>query len=111
MLDDHPLSEILEKERSAILDGAFEHLTILAPEKERLLADLPEQSLDIRQLRRISAAVLRNQTLLAATIEGVRAVNDRIEVLRRARDGFSAYDRAGGRSHVGAAKSGFERKA
>ena len=107
----HPLSTLLERERTAILKGAFDDLTSLAPEKERLLLALPEQELGMTQLRRISAAVSRNQTLLAAAIDGVRSVGDRLEVLRRAREGFDSYDQSGGRTRVGTAKSGFERKA
>lgn len=107
----HPLSELLEKERAAILSGAFDDLTRLAPEKERLLLALPEQDVGTGQLRRISAAVSRNQTLLAAAIEGVRNVTSRLDLVRRSRDGFDAYDQSGGRSRVGAARSGFERKA
>lgn len=107
----HPLSDLLERERTAILSGAFDDLTQLAPEKERLLMALPDQDVGTGQLRTISAAVSRNQTLLAAAIEGVRSVRDRLDVVRKARDGFEAYDQSGSRSRVGAAKSGFERKA
>lgn len=111
MIEPHPLSDLLELERAAILTGAFADLTELAPEKERLLLALPEQDLAARQLRRISAAVSRNQTLLAAAIDGVRDVNARIDVLRRSREGFDAYDHTGGRSRVGPAQIDFERKA
>jgi hypothetical protein len=111
MFEAHPLSELLEKERSAIVSGAFEDLTLLAPEKERLLLTLTTQDVGVRHLRMISAAVSRNQTLLAAAIEGVKTVAERIEVLRKARDGFETYDRSGERSHVGTPRTGFERKA
>lgn len=105
------LTELLERERVAILSGAFGDLAVLAKDKERLLSDLPNQELGARQLRFISAAVSRNQTLLAAAIEGVRSVTDRLEELRVSRKGFNAYDPKGARSHVGAAQSAFERKA
>ena len=107
----HPLTDLLEKERTAILSGAFGDLTQLAPEKERLLMELPGEEIGTRQLRRISAAVSRNQTLLAAAIEGVKTVTERLDVLRKSREGFDAYDQSGGRSRVGPAKSAFERKA
>ena len=111
MPEPHPLSILLERERAAILTGAFGQLSELAPEKERLLIALPQQGLETRHLQGISAAVTRNQVLLAAAIEGVRTVNERIAVLRRAREGFDAYDHAGARSRVGPAQIGFERKA
>lgn len=111
MAKPHPLSALLERERQAILAGMFDELTKIGPEKERLLTMLPNQSVEPNQLRHISAAVSRNQTLLAAAIDGVRAVADRIDALRRSRRGFESYDPSGGRMHVGAAKMEFERKA
>ena len=106
----HPLSALLERERDAILSGLFDELPKLAPEKERLLTALPNQSIAPHQLRSISAAVSRNQTLLAAAIDGVRAVAERIDTLRQSRKGFESYGPSGGRVHVGHAQSGFEHK-
>lgn len=111
MAKSHPLNKLLERERQAILAGMFDELTGLAPEKERLLSSLVEQSIEPSQLRLISAAVSRNQTLLAAAIDGVRAVSERIDTLRRSRQGFESYGPSGGRMHVGTAQVGFEHKA
>ncbi len=105
------LACLLAEEHAAILTGNFADISRLSSVKEKLLAALTVTEVPLVDLRRISAEVSRNQTLLSAAIDGVRAVNDRMTELRRARDGFEIYGPSGHRSKVGAGRPAFERKA
>ena len=106
-----PVFDLLEAERSIILRGTFAELAPIAARKERLFARLADGRLTAGQLRRISAQVARNQTLLAAAMAGVQDVVDRLAILRRAADGFNTYDSLGQKSEVNTAPPAFERKA
>ncbi len=111
MSDTMELTRLLEEERAAILSGAFLEISRVSAAKERLLEKLTEVPVPLADLRRIAAEVSRNQSLLSAAIDGVRAVADRMGALRRARDGFETYGPGGDRARVGAGRPTFERKA
>lgn len=99
------LGAYLERERAALVAGDFEALERLEPEKAALLADAagpwPEP---------IVAATRRNQALLAAAAEGIRAGVVRLAELRQISKGYVTYS-ADGRRAPGAAVRAVTRRA
>jgi len=106
-----PILDLLAAERSIILSGTFDGLAQIAVRKEKLFARLADGQVTAGRLRRISAQVERNQTLLAAAMAGVQEAVERLAVLLRAADGFNTYDSLGQKSEVNTARPAFERKA
>ena len=102
---------LLEQERAALLKGDYVDLDRIAPAKQKLLARLADQALSDAGMKRVSHAIRRNQSLLAAAIDGMRAAQGKMSRLREQRSGFSTYDRSGHRHTVGGAPSVIERKA
>lgn len=92
------LEDLLDKERAAILKGAFEDMGRIAGEKERVLGRRELTAPDQRTLDRVKAKAARNQQLLAAAIRGVRAVTARLDVLRNGPGDMNTYDRSGQRA-------------
>lgn len=113
MADQKPtaLLRLLDEERTALLRGDYVDLDRIAPAKQKLLAKLPEQTMSDKSMARVAHAVRRNQSLLAAAIDGMRAAKGRMQGLRQQRSSFSTYDQSGKRLMVAAQPSVIERKA
>ncbi|WP_424831687.1 flagellar biosynthesis protein FlgN [Ruegeria sp.] len=93
------LEEVLDHERTALVEGDLDSLETMALEKERLIDAISGlQVPDSDDLIRVQKKVDRNQALLSSAAEGIRAVADRMSELRRVRREFSSYDAAGQRS-------------
>lgn len=95
------LEDLLDKERAAILDGAFADMGRIANEKESVLERRELKAPDQKTLDRVRRKAARNHQLLAAAISGVRAVTARLDVLRNGPSGMNTYDRAGQRTTLG----------
>lgn len=102
------LEVLLEGERAAILAGSYDVLPSLLPHKERLLEQVGRDG--GRQAARLAREVLRNQTLLGAAIDGMRAATGQVSAIRGQKEGFQTYDKLGGRQQVGGASGVIERK-
>lgn len=111
MVNSGALARILARERDAILRGDFADLEHVAPLKEALLNKLAETPASPKELRALGVSLAHNQSLLAASIEGIKDVNQRINALKLSSEGFNTYGRHGETSHIGLGKKGFERKA
>ena len=104
----HPLveslQELLEDERTALMEGKFDALPDLLDRKETLfeaLGDLPEDDpLTEEELAPIQEAFARNQRLLESTQSGLRATQERMGTLRRVRTSFESYNAKGQRQAV-----------
>ncbi len=93
------LEEVLDLERTALVDGDLERLNLMAPEKEKLIVAINElQVIDSAQLIHLQKKVERNQTLLNSAAEGIRSVATRMAELRRVRQEFSTYGADGQRN-------------
>lgn len=97
----HALDDLLEKERTALLEGNLDIITRLLSEKENLIdhlnaseASLPE-ALDMLQ-----GKVQRNQALLDGALQGIRAVANRMGSLRRIRKSLDTYDESGRKTTI-----------
>ncbi|WP_170547002.1 flagellar biosynthesis protein FlgN [Ruegeria arenilitoris] len=93
------LEEVLDLERTALVDGDLDRLNHMAPEKEKLIGAINElQVFDSAELIRVQQKVERNQALLNSAAEGIRAVASRMAELRRVRQEFSTYGADGQRN-------------
>jgi hypothetical protein len=89
------LDHILGLEHAAITQGAFEVLPALSEEKEALLIRLPKAQSTPEEIARISRLIGRNQSLLAAALQGVEAAQKSLQALRKIAQGSNVYDRSG----------------
>lgn len=105
------LLKLLDEERAALLRGDYADLDRLAPSKQKLLARIGESALSEQNMQRVAHAVRRNQSLLAAAIDGMRAAKGRIDGMRQQRSSFSTYDKSGHRQLIDTKRSVVERKA
>ncbi len=95
----HALEDLLDLERTALIQGDLTDLDRLVPEKENLIGAINDlQVLDSDDLIRVQKKVVRNQALLNSAAEGIRAVADRMSELNRVRQEFSTYDASGQRN-------------
>lgn len=93
------LEEVLDLERTALVEGDLDRLTRMVPEKEKLIGAINGlQVLDSEELIRVQQKVERNQALLNSAAEGIRAVAARMAELRRIRQEFSTYGADGQRN-------------
>ena len=90
------LDDILDRERSALLEGDLDGLSRILREKERVIdalnQSLPPASSDLDDLK---AKASRNQALLDRAMQGMRFVSERVSALRRVRDTLYTYDQSG----------------
>lgn len=90
------LDDVLELERAALLKGDVDKINRLADRKEDLMSkigalqDVPESL-----LTPLKAKLHRNRDLIEHALEGIRAAADRMNDMKRARDGLQTYDRNG----------------
>lgn len=107
------LTDLLEEERSALLRGDLDATAALLPEKERLLAALPEAAAPkAAPLQELAKRVACNQLLLEGALEGLRSVTERLAALRRVRDSLETYGADGKRRRHGTSpRRALERRA
>ena len=95
------LDALLEEERTALMQGDLDRIGDLIARKEALfdlLAEIdPQDAPDVSGLR---AKTLRNQAMLDAALQGIRAVAERMRSLRRVRDALETYDSQGRRTAI-----------
>lgn len=93
------LEEVLDLERTALVEGNLERLGSMMPEKEKLIGAINEmQVLESADLIALHRKLERNQALLNSAADGIRSVASRMAELRRVRQEFSTYDATGQRS-------------
>ncbi len=104
------LEDLLDKERTDILAGNFSGLKRIILEKERLIraAQSVGTGENLVQLKRKAD---RNQAMLMAAAQGVRAVQDRISQRLSATPSLQTYDRSGQVTVHGAGTTNLERRA
>lgn len=88
------IMQILLAEQSALVSGQYEVLDTLLPQKQTIF-DTLDRPFDMRDGQKIAGLLAQNERLLAAAIKGFRAARDRIDVVRKVRDGLQVYDQSG----------------
>ncbi|SLN44863.1 FlgN protein [Roseovarius litorisediminis] len=90
------LEELLDTERSALLQGDLEKIAGLVEEKESLIDALNVLDAGPRQkLEALQKKVMRNQALLDGALQGIRTVAARMAAFRRIRRSLETYDESG----------------
>lgn len=83
------LEQILDVERDILTTGQLEKLSDVFTQKESLLRDLAD---DLAALPHgLGKKIVRNQSLLKASAEGIRQARNRIKEFRHVRDCLSFY--------------------
>ena len=101
------LDSILEKERSALLNGEIEELQTLAEGKNRLLSALENSDpISAGQIIPLKQKLRRNKALIESALEGIQAVASRIEDTRQLKKVMHTYDQQGAKKEI---RSGSER--
>ena len=99
------LTDLLEAEQRALLDGDLTGVTALAERKAALIAALDKAPIQPGDLHGLRAALDRNQTLLRGASDGIKAVAERLRALKRTRDTLEIYGRDGKRETIPAHKT------
>ena len=93
---------LLERERAAIIVADFDKVDSLALAKQKLFDQSLTQIKNKNDLAEIRTALLRNQALFQAAIDGVSAARSRLNALREVRDNLRVYDESGRIAQVAA---------
>ncbi len=109
------LEDLLEQEHRFLMTGNLDGACRLVSRKLRLLdhpaLQAPAHDTDPEPVRRIRHRAERNQALLSAAIDGVRAAMKQIEALRKGPAPLNTYGRDGRRLTLTSGGRGLERKA
>ena len=90
------LDELLELERTALMQGDLDKIPILLEEKECLVEQLNGQAAgESADLQDLQLKVERNQALLDGALQGIRKVASRMAAFRRIRRSLETYDESG----------------
>ncbi|PYG29606.1 flagellar protein FlgN [Pelagimonas varians] len=106
------LEDLLQAERTALLEGDFEKISELLEQKEALAQNLTEEPITPEQLAPLRDGMRRNQELYDQTLAGIRNVAARLGDLKRIRRSMDTYDAFGRRTTIDAPKNNtLERRA
>ena len=95
------LSDLLDKEREALVTGDLEWLQKMLTPKEDLLERLKTAGgADRGMMAGLDQKLKRNQLLLDGALEGIRAVSSRLAQFRDVSVGLDTYDATGRRREV-----------
>lgn len=107
------LDDLLEDERVSLLAGNLDDVSRLMVRKVTLIEKLEGLSEgDRADLMALQSKITRNQALLEGSLQGIRAVADRLATLRRLRREMETYDQQGNKKLIqGHATPRVERRA
>lgn len=90
------LDELLEAERTALLNGELDKIPLFLEEKETLIDGLNAMDAPAGgELQDLQSKVERNQALLDGALQGIRKVASRMAAFRRIRKSLETYDETG----------------
>ncbi|GEM_PF-3588792 len=107
----HHLEKLLADENRAILTGNYAALARFATQKERILERAAHNIDNNDDLARLRMLCERNNALLAARADGIKAALTRIEALRTTPDPLKTYDPQGQSREISTSSQSFTRKA
>lgn len=102
------LTQLLEVERVALLDGDLEAVNALIPQKEALASQFDDANAG--DLTLLAAALAHNSRLFAAAHEGVMTVMTTLAQQKDARTTLSSYDASGKATQISRTGPGTERR-
>ena len=89
------LRDVLSQERDAAKQGDFEGIQKLASRKEELFQRLPREKLSNAALKVIASDVIWNQSIIKASISGVKSARDHISSRTAVSQHVSVYNKRG----------------
>ncbi|MEM5476677.1 hypothetical protein [Pacificibacter sp. AS14] len=95
------LTELLEKERVAILKAEFATLAQISASKMSLMKSVAKSSATASELEALKSLTERNRKLLAASAQGFKSARKRLSMLRAPRTTFQTYGPSGSMSDIG----------
>lgn len=95
------LTELLEKERAAILKAEFATLAQVSASKISLMKSVAKSTATERELETLKSLTERNSKLLAASAQGLRSARKRLSMLRAPKPAFQTYGPSGSMSDIG----------
>jgi len=98
------LHQLLAQENAAIICGSYSEIDVCAERKQQLFFKLQSKKITQADLQQVAIAILRNQVLLAAAIQGIEAARKRIASLEEVRTGLSVYNQSGKIARVAVSK-------
>jgi flagellar biosynthesis/type III secretory pathway chaperone len=107
------LSDLLDAERAALLEGDLATLTDMLALKESLIGAMAEATAENRPtIQKLDAKVKRNQLLFDGALEGIRQVAQRMSHLRKTNGTLATYGADGQKQNIDvAADRSVERRA
>ncbi|SLN63202.1 hypothetical protein [Roseisalinus antarcticus] len=105
------LRDLLESEREALLSGDLRTVGRLGAEKLDLVEGLETAPAGDGTLREIAELSARNQSLIAAALDGTRSVVRRLGQLKDVQSQLTTYDANGRKAQVLTASVRSDRKA
>ncbi|MCF3592666.1 hypothetical protein LZG00_01475 [Rhodobacteraceae bacterium LMO-12] len=95
------LDALLERERTALMEGDLNFLAGQYDEKKTLIDRLNDNgAAGAAKLEQLQAKALRNQALLNRALQGIRSVANRMSTLQRIRQTLDTYDETGKRRAI-----------
>lgn len=95
------LEALLERERTALMDGDLDFLVGQFDEKKTLIDTLNGSGeAGVVNLEQLQAKAQRNQALLDSALQGIRSVTSRMNALHRIRQTLETYDETGQRRTI-----------
>ena len=89
------LEDLLDRERTAVVDGRFDVLERMTAEKERLIHVVSRDGATPNALSRLKLASERNGRLLEAMRAGVVVAQKRIGAMKKQSEPLQTYDASG----------------
>ncbi len=112
MTNSENLNDILENERSALLNAEYEKLEDILREKESYFDHAMADPLRLIEMQGASEKIKRNSALLDAALSGLRAAADVIAYNRSNRSTITVYDHVGSKTCLSTSSAqSFEKKA
>ena len=93
------LDTILEVERENLIAGAYDEAEKLVERKEEIIDLLrSHDDVPLETLEDVNTKLGRNQELLGSALQGIKAVSQRLQELRKVKRGLEVYDQTGKRA-------------
>ena len=90
------LNDLLDAERTALLDGRLDDVGRLHDRKARLVEALSDAEANSSSVPGpLRDKIVRNQDLLESASQGIRSVARRLAAIRRVRESLDTYDSRG----------------
>ncbi|MGB0959126.1 MAG: hypothetical protein ACPGVK_02655 [Halocynthiibacter sp.] len=92
--------EAIERERAQLMSGEFHHLTAAVDTKDRVIQAIDQGTFSTEDITQFKEKIDRNQAILLAMIEGARAAQAQIRLLKQTATRLNTYGSNGQMQHL-----------